>query len=1098
MRKQGTTFQQEWIPSWYQEIHRSFAGPTTDSCFSRCSSSSHPRRLLLLLQSTAISDQRSIDVLIRPNPKITIRSSLLPIQSRCQPSPLMLLFLMASLHPATTVTNIKNFIPITLEMENAQYTSWSELFQIHCTAFQVLDHIFPPAPPQPIATAAEKEPATPPVDPVLWSRLDAIVKQWIYGTISNDLLHTILKPKSTAAEAWQALANIFQDNKTSRALHLQSRFSNVKLDSFPNASAYCQQLKVLSDQLANVDAPVSDQQLVLQLIKSKLDGVGMMLQQTHPLPDFYVARSRLILEETRQAQQTPPETALHAAASRTATGSAAPVDLNPLPPTYSYSDTTRGQSRGRGRVGRGRGRGRRINTNTRSASGSHGHSSFMLPPWMQQYPQWWSPQPWSVPPVPYPTMPSPRGPPSRGNNAGILGPPPSQFYAASEASSIPTNIEQAMHTMTLNPDQNWYLDTGATNHMSHSTGSLSHYLNNSVHNSIVVGNGYQIPITGTGSTTLPPPFPPLHLNKILVAPHLIKNLLSVRRLTTDNKISIEFDPFGFLVKDYQTRIPILRCDSTGDLYPLTTSTAKVNSPSTFAALSQDLWHYRLGHPGSSLLNVLKKQNVLSFPSHSRKHLCQSCVFGKLTKLPFDDSTSCTYLPFDIVHSDLWTSPTQSSGGHRYYILFLDDYTNYLWTFPLANKSVVFSIFRQFHSVIKTQFERGIKTFQCDNGTEYNNKAFHDFCTQNGMLFRFSCPHTSSQNGKAERKIRSINNIIRTLLTYASLPPTFWHHALQMATYLLNILPSKTKHNQTPTYLLFHKHPSYNHLRTFGCLCYPLIPSTSINKLQSRSSPCVFLGYPSNHRGYKCFDLSTRKIVISRHVVFDETVFPFSKRHSSPPNYEFLHSNLSSDPHPSFWFGHSVSTIPPTPPPTSDQTNCPLVQPQQPTAQPQPALNQPTSPTTEGQVRTRISGSSGNCSSIQILTSSSNSFSFSFFFLANERPRTFLYPRCDAYTFPPNLLECIQSPSPRLKPPNKPPIDVGEEEIEAEYGMLLNRKEESREGTDGNFDEAVGDGELTDRKMTPAAAMEETSEEGWRLRRKLGIGGRRDLIRAGDG
>jgi histone deacetylase 1/2 len=144
-----------------------------------------------------------------------------------------------------------------------------------------------------------------------------------------------------------------------------------------------------------------------------------------------------------------------------------------------------------------------------------------------------------------------------------------------------------------------------------------------------------------------------------------------------------------------------------------------------------------------------------------------------------------------------------------------------------------------------------------------------------MSFRFSCPHTSPQNGKAERKIRTINNIIRTLLAHASIPPSFWHHALQMATYLHSILPNKKLALQTPTKILYRKDPSYSHLKVFGCLCYPLIPSTSRNKLQARTTPCVFLGYPSNHRGYKCYELSSRKIFISRHATFDENTFPFS-------------------------------------------------------------------------------------------------------------------------------------------------------------------------------------------------------------------------------
>jgi hypothetical protein len=207
------------------------------------------------------------------------------------------------------------------------------------------------------------------------------------------------------------------------------------------------------------------------------------------------------------------------------------------------------------------------------------------------------------------------------------------------------------------------------------------------------------------------------------------------------------------------------------------------------------------------------------------------------------------MPFDIVHSDLWTSPMLSSGGHRYYVLSLDDFTDFLWTFPISNKSQVYSIFSQFRAHIQTQFECPIKCFQCDNDKEYDNNLFQKSCEQNGMSFRFSCPHTSPQNGKAERKIRTINNIIRTLLAHASIPPIFWHHALQMATYLHNIIPNKKLNLQSPTKILYQKYPAYSHLRVFGCLCYPLIPSTTRNKLQHRSTPCVFLGYPSNHKGY---------------------------------------------------------------------------------------------------------------------------------------------------------------------------------------------------------------------------------------------------------
>ena len=170
--------------------------------------------------------------------------------------------------------------------------------------------------------------------------------------------------------------------------------------------------------------------------------------------------------------------------------------------------------------------------------------------------------------------------------------------------------------------------------------------------------------------------------------------------------------------------------------------------------------------------------------------------------------------------------------------------------------------------------------------------FHQFCTSRDITLRFSCPYTSSQNGKSERKIRSINNIIRTLLCHASLPPSFWPHALNTVTYLLNILPSKLLGNLNPTHFLYRKSSTYTHQRVFGCLCFPLFPSTTIHKLHPRFAPCIFLGYPSSHRGYKSHDLSSRKIIISRHVLFDKATFPLSQSPSpSSRNYQFLDDNI---------------------------------------------------------------------------------------------------------------------------------------------------------------------------------------------------------------
>jgi len=170
----------------------------------------------------------------------------------------------------------------------------------------------------------------------------------------------------------------------------------------------------------------------------------------------------------------------------------------------------------------------------------------------------------------------------------------------------------------------------------------------------------------------------------------------VRRLTTDNNVSVSFDPFGFTVSDFQTGITLLRCDSRGDLYPFTI-------PPSFAGLTSSLWYSRLGHLGVSILNSLRKNKFTCCEHFNSSVVCDSCVLGKQVKLPFLNSQTTTLMPFDILHSDLWTSPILSSAGHRYYVLFLDDFTNFLWTFPFSRKSHVFETFKSLTQLIHTQF-----------------------------------------------------------------------------------------------------------------------------------------------------------------------------------------------------------------------------------------------------------------------------------------------------------------------------------------------------------------------------------------------------------
>jgi hypothetical protein len=122
----------------------------------------------------------------------------------------------------------------------------------------------------------------------------------------------------------------------------------------------------------------------------------------------------------------------------------------------------------------------------------------------------------------------------------------------------------------------------------------------------------------------------------------------------------------------------------------------------------------------------------------------------------------------------------------------------------------------------------------------------------------SCPYTSPQNGKVERIIRSVNNVICTLLIQASLLVHYWVEGLHTATYLLTRILTTAIQAACPHLVLFGSAPSYEHLRVFGCTCYPNTTVTAPHKLSPRSIQYVFVGYFADHKGYRCLDrLTTR-------------------------------------------------------------------------------------------------------------------------------------------------------------------------------------------------------------------------------------------------
>lgn len=319
------------------------------------------------------------------------------------------------------------------------------------------------------------------------------------------------------------------------------------------------------------------------------------------------------------------------------------------------------------------------------------------------------------------------------------------------------------------------------------------------------------------------------------------------------------------------------------------SSQHVNNSSSIANNKYVLWHTRLGHPHHHALTEILKLCHLSIPPKPSAELCTACCLGKSHRLPTSLSTTVYSQPFELVVCDLWgLTPMKSSCGYTYFLTCVDAFSRFVWVFPLRLKSDTLTQSTQFKKMVELQFNCQIKCVQSDGGCEF--RPFIKYLTELGIIHRFTCPQTYHQNGIVERKHRHVVETGLTLLAQSTLPLKFWDHAFVTYAYLINRLPSLTLDNHSPYSKLLNKPPDYSTLRVFGCSCYPFLRLYNSHKLDYRSHECIFLGYSTTHKGYKCL-ASNGHIYISKDVLFHESKFPYSTMflttsQSTPTSYSF--------------------------------------------------------------------------------------------------------------------------------------------------------------------------------------------------------------------
>lgn len=422
----------------------------------------------------------------------------------------------------------------------------------------------------------------------------------------------------------------------------------------------------------------------------------------------------------------------------------------------------------------------------------------------------------------------------------------------------------------------WIIDSGASDHMTSSTSSFTSYKSTPNAKPVKLPTGDVAPISHIGSVHLSND---LHVNDVLCVPNFQFNLLSVNKLTQSLNCAAIFFPTFCVFQDLHSKKLIGMGEVRDGLYHLTQP-----SPTPFSAMpvissSPNLWHMRLGHPSPARLSKLSSNSDVIFPFNSH---CDVCHLAKQTRSPFHLSNNRSKNPFDLIHCDIWGGyRTPSHTGAHYFLTIVDDHSRCTWVYLMRYKSETFYFLKNFCAMVKTQFQRQVCKIRSDNGLEFLSiDRMQAFYHENGMLHQRTCVETPQQNGVAERKHRHLLEVARALRFQAHLPLSFWGECILTATYLINRIPTPNLDGKTPYEKLFQQPPSYGHLRVFGSLCYARTLDANRHKFAPRASKCVFVGYPYDQRGYRVYDLTSKRIFTSRDVSFVETTFPFQDSSSA--------------------------------------------------------------------------------------------------------------------------------------------------------------------------------------------------------------------------
>ncbi|CAI7765861.1 unnamed protein product [Closterium sp. NIES-54] len=264
--------------------------------------------------------------------------------------------------------------------------------------------------------------------------------------------------------------------------------------------------------------------------------------------------------------------------------------------------------------------------------------------------------------------------------------------------------------------------------------------------------------------------------------------------------------------------------------------------------------------------------------------CVPCVEGRQRAAPHSSEFPPTEAPLQTLHMDVWGPARVRGQGHeRYFLLVVDDYSRYTTVFPLRSKGDVTEVLidwiRAAHLQLRESFgsDFPVLRLHSDRGGEFSSALLGAFCRARGIRQTFTLPASPQQNGIAERRIGMVMDVARTSMIHAAAPHFLWPFAVQYAAHQLNLQP-----------------------RVSGSRAF--VRDLSADKLSPRAVPCVFLGFPPDVHGWQFYHPTSRRVLSSQDVTFDESVpfyslFPYRTVPLPPPPLFLLPGPPPVDPLP---------------------------------------------------------------------------------------------------------------------------------------------------------------------------------------------------------